>query len=192
MRQFMIGYGSLIHPLERERAGLAPLATPVRLEGYRRAWNVQAENKKTYLGAVPAAAGRMNAVLFPVNGEGLAFLDGREGAYDRSEVPAAAVSERIGTGAKVWIYVPKPEWVSETPNAAFAVKRSYVDTVIDGCLRVSPLFCLDFIASTEGWQQYWYDNRRAPAELRAKVDALVGRFYPPSMRVRKALPPRGR
>ncbi len=188
MRHFVIGYGSLIGARERERAGLAPLGTPVTVRGFRRAWNVQAENKKTYLGAVPSPSGRMNAVLFPINREGLARLDGREGAYDRLEVDPDDVSTFAGD--QVWAYVPQPRWISEKPDPGFAVKRSYVDEVIAGCLEIGQAFCGEFLATTVGWEQYWYDNRRIPEEERLRIDALVGHHYPPSRQVTAALPPR--
>ncbi len=192
MQQFLVGYGSLINPREREKIGLTRDVDLVRVHDYARKWNVQAINQKTYLGVVPFSSGVMNAVLIPVNDDQLHQLDDRERAYDRLEVKdvVRAVNESVDHDpcTKIWIYVPKVEWRSEIPTPRCAVKRRYVDTVMEGCLYYGDQFAAEFIATTTLWEQYWFENRTAPHALREKIDLLVGRFYPTATQVLTQLP----
>ena len=190
MADLIIGYGSLIGPDKRERAGHSRMSYRVHVEGYARRWNVKASNKKTYLGVVTARSSVMNAVLFPVTGEDLVSLDEREGAYDRCKVDVGRVHGPMPRRSTIWIYVPKAEWVRDEPDPGYAVKRSYVDVVVLGCLAFGRKFCDEFIATTEQWEQYWFANRKIEPELATTVDALVGHFYPAEREVATRLPPR--
>lgn len=183
MADYLIGYGSLINPAERWKAGLPVPALATGVLGYRRSWNVRASNKKTYLGATASRSAWMNAVLFQVNEDQLSTLDGREGAYDRHGVAAEDVTVGLGSQARIWMYVPKAAYASDHASPEFAVKRSYVDIVITGCLTYGQAFCTEFIRTTDLWEQYWFDNRKVPTESRERVDDMVGQYYPSSMQV---------
>ncbi len=183
MKNLVIGYGSLINPHKREKLGLERHGEVVRVQHYSRRWNVKASNKKTYLGTVPSSSNSLNAVLFPVNEKQLSMLDEHEGAYDRLRISANDLERERDPREKIWIYVPKPEWTSDTPSPDFALKRRYVDTVIEGCLFYGDAFCAEFIASTEQWEQFWYDNRKTREALHEKIDVLTGHYYPESMQI---------
>ncbi len=203
MERYLIGYGSLINPDERERIGLARDVAIVRVHGYARKWNVQASNKKTYLGVVPDPSSSLNAVLVPVTETQLHQLDERERAYDRVEVRSgqwtvdgglrtvtnSSLFADRGSLVKMWIYVPKAEWRSEVATPACAVKRRYVDTVIAGYLYYGDGFATEFVATTSLWEQYWFENRTAPQQLREQIDALVGQYYPRATQVLTRLSP---
>ncbi|KAL2915878.1 hypothetical protein HK105_204579 [Polyrhizophydium stewartii] len=56
-----------------------------------------------------------------------------------------------------------------TPCRVCPIPQSYVDCIIDGCLRFGVGFAADFIATTHGWDGVWIDDRNACAAVRKYV-----------------------
>jgi cation transport regulator ChaC len=114
MRAFVFGYGSLL----RHPGGI-----PCHLRGYRRAWNVAMDNRRTipgykyyvdpetgerpplhvaFLSIYTAPEGRVNGIAFPVSAEAVDRLDRRERNYDRVDVTQLLDVDLAGT---VWTYI---------------------------------------------------------------------------------------
>jgi Gamma-glutamyl cyclotransferase, AIG2-like len=111
--QYVFGYGSLA--AQRRAEGFV-----AELPGYTRGWGVAMDNAcdlpgykwyadagggrpavfVAFLDIVESPGGAVNGLCLPVTGAELPALDARERNYDRIDV-----SERIGSGGRVWAYV---------------------------------------------------------------------------------------
>ncbi len=127
---FVFGYGTLADPndwlLVRNPAGFPP-PVYVLIDGYRRHWDVAAENAAAQhdnkyhadiatserpaiyvaaLGLELVSGCRCNGVAIPVDAERLRWFDQREGKlYDRVVIEPGRISEALdGT---LWTYFPK-------------------------------------------------------------------------------------
>jgi hypothetical protein len=173
--QFIIGYGSLMQDDSRKRtAPQAGPAHPVEVNGFRRAWIQHVQTGSfgiTFLGLRPDQKASLNAVIYQVDQDELAATDKRESSYCRASVPATAIQSLEAdfvpaADAQTWIYVSGAEGVA-LPDARFPIVQSYVDIFIGGCLEQGQRFGLpDFarqcIAMTDGWSQYWVNDRIFP------------------------------
>ncbi len=174
--QFIMGYGSLINSASRSSTVGAPVpAIPVRIAagfGYVRAWNAQSPSGFTAIGLRKVEPGEtgatINGVLYPVSGEDMTKYDEREQGYTRIEVPrdkVEAVSwERLPEGGRIWIYAPvgpdgRPGAGLPTPDAEHPLLQSYIDVVVEGGLEYGEAFAREVIETTEGWNDYWLNDR---------------------------------
>jgi hypothetical protein len=172
--QFVIGYGSLMQDESRQRtAPNADAAHPIEVAGFRRGWFAKGPGVAgtTYLGAVPAPAGRINAVVYRIGPAELAATDRRESGYCRSPVSLAEVSiledgEFTLAGGQAWIYVNSPGGVA-VPAPSHPIVQSYVDIFVSGCLQQEERFHLkgfakQCVATTSNWSVNWINDRLYP------------------------------
>ncbi len=197
---FIFGYGSLINSESRNSTAAAPIpAIPVRVSpalGYIRTWNDRSASGFTALGLrkpLPGEAARtINGVLYPVEGDDISKFDAREEGYVRVEVPLADI-EAVGwqplpTSGWIWVYVPqKPTSAGEPgvglpgPDAEFPLLQSYVDVVVEGGLEYGPDFAREILETTDGWNNYWLNDRQLARRpwvhdpSAAGVDAIIAK-----------------
>ncbi len=160
----MFGYGSLVHRealesfLGHELDG--DLFGVGSLRGYRRAWNVARDNRRsghsesyrhrdgrrhegtvTVLGIEAAGEAWINGVFIGVTQEDLLKLDRREAMYERVEV-TAAVDGAPGPG-RIITYLPSPAFrrlhSDGVAAGVDAISRHYLDTVTTGFGRLGEL-----------------------------------------------------
>jgi hypothetical protein len=195
--QYIIGYGSLMQDESRKRTSpQAGPARPVQVSGYRRGWFAKGDPlgfSTTYLGVVPEAASRLNAVIYRVEVSDLMATDQREALYCRASVPGANVltleKERFQLPqGQFWIYTNWPQWVA-IPSARYPIVQSYVDIFVSGCLEQEQRFELDgfarqCLATTSDWSAHWINDRlypRRPFIFQPKarqIDALLSQQVP--------------
>ncbi len=194
---FIFGYGSLINTPSRNSTATAPIpAIPVRVSsalGYIRTWNDRSPSGFTALGLRKPAAGEaartINGVLYPVEGNDMDKFDKREEGYKRVEVPLTAI-EAVGwqllpTFGQIWVYVPVKSKDAEPgvglpePDAEFPLLQSYIDIVVEGGLEYSRDFASEVLATTDGWSNYWLNDRQLARRpwvfdrSAAGVDAII-------------------
>lgn len=172
--QFLVGYGSLMQEQSRKRSmPTVDAAYPVRVQDFRRGWFAKGGGvglETTYLGAVPQAGSRINAVAFPVTPADIAVVDKREYFYCRVRVPAAAIESLASTpvsfAGDVWIYVNRAGSIA-VARADFPLVQSYVDIFVSGCLEQQerfslPGFAAECLSSTTDWSTEWVNDRLYP------------------------------
>lgn len=173
--QFIIGYGSLMQDESRKRTSpAAGPAHPVQVSGYRRGWFAAGSPvgfSTTFLGVVPEASARMNAVIYRVEANELTATDLREAQYCRTSVPSANIQALENEGfqrlqGQVWIYTNRPESIA-VPSDHRPIVQSYVDIFVSGCLEQEQRFKLDGFArqcllTTSGWSSHWINDRLYP------------------------------
>lgn len=173
--QFIIGYGSLMQEASRQRSmPKVTAAYPVEVLGYRRGWFAKGGAEgldTTYLGVVPSAGERLNAVIFQVDAGDFTALDKREYFYCRLPVGGShftllkpdATPEISG---QVWLYVNRPESIA-VATRNFPIVESYVDIFVSGCLEQEeryglPGFAQACLATTANWSTEWINDRIYP------------------------------
>jgi hypothetical protein len=173
--QYIIGYGSLMQDESRKRTSpQAGPARPIEVSGYRRGWFARGDPvgfSTTFLGAVPDAQGRLNAVIYRVELSELAATDQREASYCRLSVPLSAITalEKQPSEAlrgQAWIYANQARGIA-TPSARFPIVQSYVDIFVSGCLEQEQRFELkgfaqQCLATTHDWSEHWVNDRLYP------------------------------
>lgn len=174
--QFIFGYGSLINSASRgSTVGASVPAIPVRVSaafGYVRTWSDRSSSGFTALGLSKAdpveKASTINGVLYAVDVSDITKYDSRETGYARVEVPRddiEAVSwQRLPDTGTIWVYVPiGPDGEAGVglpqPNAQFPLLQSYIDVVVEGGLEYGADFARETLETTEGWSDYWLDDR---------------------------------
>lgn len=194
--QLVIGYGSLMQEASRKRtAPSAALAVPVEVAGYRRGWFAAGQLpgfNTVYLGVMPDAAARINAVVVDVPASEVPALDAREYIYCRVGVPAPNVSALGGSGGalsgQAWIYVNKADSLA-LPSEQVPIVQSYVDEFLSGCMELEDANALDGFArncilTTTDWSTHWVNDRifpRRPQVYQPKakrIDALISAELP--------------
>jgi hypothetical protein len=176
-------------------------AIPVRVSaafGYLRTWNDRAPSGFTALGLRRARSdepGRtINGVIYPVVGTDMAHFDAREAGYVRVEIPPGDIEavgwQRLPDSGHIWVYVPigaaNGDQDLPGPDAAFPMLQSYIDAVIQGGLEYGPDFAREIIETTDGWNQFWLNDRELarrpwvhdPSSL--AVDRLLANTAPSS------------
>lgn len=171
--QYIIGYGSLMETASKRRT--APLAgenLPVRVGGFQRGWYVRGgvSAPTTFLGVIPQASARMNAVIYrlPLTSE-LTALDRREDSYCRYPVSPSQIEmldRSVRPDGQVWIYGITPAQ-KQLPDPQFPIVQSYVDIVIGGCLEIQETFNLtnfaeECVTTTKDWSTHWVNDRLYP------------------------------
>jgi hypothetical protein len=175
--QFIFGYGSLIDSESRNSTAAKPVpAIPVRVSaafGYIRMWNDRSPSGFTALGLRRAGPGEsgmtINGVIYPIEGQDLSAFDSREKGYVRIEVPhqdIEAVSwQALPPQGKIWAYIPDlagrpPGLQLQPPDVEYPLLQSYIDIVIEGGLEYGQDFAREIIETTDGWSQYWLNDRQ--------------------------------
>ena len=180
MPQYIVGYGSLMESASKLRSSpTAGLSHPVRVKGYKRAWNARGAQiglSTTYLGVLSDADHDMVAAVYlDPNPSDIEGTDLREVYYCRKKVPHADITFLDGwalpENAEVWIYALKPENALPV-NAGWPIVQAYVDIFINGCMELQALvlpeiaknsdFVTECITSTHGWSEHWVNDRPYP------------------------------
>ncbi len=164
------GYGSLAN------VGTFPEPWPLRpatLLGWRRVW---ASYAATSLGVVisltirEAPGEAIDGVLLrPRNDREQAWLDAREGGYEKIALEAASL--RAADGADLASEPALATYRSLSPPArpeSAVITLSYVDAVLQGFLRhFGEEGARRFVATTDGWDAPIENDRTAPRYARA-------------------------
>lgn len=194
--QYLIGYGSLMEDVSRQRsAPQATEVTPVRVQGFRRAWAAHGASigfSTTFLGVSQDAKSAMNAVLFPLQNEtDIANMDARENGYCRVQLSKSQI-ETLDLSAvpdgEIWLYANKQQSMA-SPSRTFPIVQSYVDVFLTGCLQVEakyqlPGFARECVVSTHNWSKNWVNDRIYPRRPfvyqpnSGAIDRLLNREIP--------------
>jgi cation transport regulator ChaC len=142
---FVFGYGSLLAPADGQLR--------CRLRGYRRAWGVAMDNRRTipgykvyldgagdrpevfvaFLDLVADAGASVGGIAFPVGPDELAALDARERNYARVDVTSLVDA---AVGGPVFAYLGLPEARARLASARSAgtavIARGYLEAVEAG------------------------------------------------------------
>jgi len=140
---------------------------PVRVRGWKRAWNfVLRRAGMCALGVSRARAAVSNGVLVHVSLEELPKFDAREGGYKRRRLDPKVCTPLGGDripADDLWIYVPTKRGM---PTNEAPIVQSYVDVVLQGCLTISSAFADEFVQTTDLWDTARLDDRKAPRYAR--------------------------
>lgn len=195
--QYIVGYGSLMEKASKERS--TPDAGPnhpVLVKGYQREWNTKGDDigfSTTYLGVTIDAEAVMNAAIYiDPDVSDIEATDEREEYYCRDAVATDAVTLLDGTelltNHQIWIYYNKPD-SRVPPSARWPIVQSYVDIFLNGCIELedkvittdgNASFSRQCILTTEGWSQYWVNDRlypRRPFIYRKNAGAIDTLIY---------------
>lgn len=160
---YIFGYGSLINADSRQRTGNTGEAIPVVVEGLQRYWGKIAGSYPISPLVVIPQQGQCNGVLVEVDAIALAEFDKREHGYQRIEIEWDKITcidkSTVDITAPVWVYV-NDDFCS--PCHQKPIIQTYVDTVLAGCLAISPQFAEQFISMTKGWQHAYENDRHQP------------------------------
>lgn len=171
MKNYIIGYGSLINTESQNITGKSLSSMPVVLKGYSRSWSVVYDDLQfCALGVYEKKDSQINVVLFEV--EDLQVFDQREHGYNRYELDRSLLNawtpgHKIPENGKIWIYLPFNEKFGIASDRHF-IWQSYVDVILMGCLSVDRKFAEEFIKTTEGWlPAFFKDDRKDSVYLKA-------------------------
>eukprot|EP00759_Apiculatamorpha_spiralis_P054465 PhF_6_TR6940/c0_g1_i2/m.10181 len=156
MSCFVLGYGSLLNLVSRERTIGVTESFPVVVKGFRRVWGVPTSYWMP-LGVLADPTSSIHAVCAEVHSKDWKALDAREGGYDRIAVHPANIARYNESESTVnpkhhyFIYVARPETV-RTPSTTCPVLLSYVDCCVEGALQLGgPRFAEKFFRETHQW-----------------------------------------
>ncbi len=183
-KEMIFGYGSLISKKSRDKTNPSKEVIPVRIEGLKRSWNINVNNKKTVaLGATKKASYLCNGVLFEISKDELLKFDGREKSvgYKRVRLKKNSIKSTINKElpkGNVWAYITKkPE------KTKFPIIQSYLDVILTGCLEISKEFAREFLLNTFNWTRIENDrkNPRYPRYMKKilkqkEIDNLLKEF----------------
>jgi len=167
MKNYLVGYGSLISKESRLNTGVSDKCIPIKVSGFRREWNVIIpEEGATYLGVVRDSENYFNGVLFEVFEDEIAKFDKRETEYyeriliDKKYIKFLNIQIDLYE-TMIWIYISKNP---SRPNSEYPVINSYVNTVLNGVLNLGKDFYDEFIRTTFGLDFIYddLDNPRYP------------------------------
>lgn len=154
MKNFIIGYGSLINFESQNITGISKWSMPVILNNYTRSWSVVYDELNfCALGIYPEKNKSINAVLFEV--DQLNPFDEREHGYSRHELDRSFLqtwksTDQIPDNGKIWIYLPFKEKYGKASEKHF-IWQSYLDVIFMGCLSIDQKFAEMFIETTSGF-----------------------------------------
>jgi len=186
MKEFVIGYGSLINLSSLQRTLQEKSYTePVLVKGHLRAWEASdlLEYKPiTYLNARKSRGDSFNGVIFEISKDELTLLDKREVLYDRYSISKEKVELlakdshfNLSKDDLIWIYsAKKPHF----PSEEFPISLSYVTTCLKGCLDIQKRFDLEnfvdeFVKTTKKWSTFWKMDEEVSQEIK---DLLKGKL----------------
>jgi len=173
MKNYIVGYGSLISRESRLGTGGFRKCIPVNVIGFRREWNVVIpEERATYLGVVNSESYNFNGVIFSISEGDLEKFDKRETKYYErilvDEENIKFLSSKIDLDdSKIWLYVTRDP---QAPSKKYPILRSYVNTVLSGVLRLDKEFYREFIKTTFNWEIIYedLDNPRYPYSVESE------------------------
>lgn len=163
MKNYIIGYGSLINVESQNITGKSFSSMPVVLNGFERSWSVTYDDLQfCALGVYEKKSSQINAVLFEV--EDLQVFDQREHGYQRHKLERNVLnswipSEKIPEQGAIWIYLPNSEKFGAASEKHF-IWQSYLDVIFMGCLAIDYKFATEFIKTTQGWDLKFLNNDR--------------------------------
>ncbi|MBC7457449.1 MAG: gamma-glutamylcyclotransferase [Bdellovibrionaceae bacterium] len=171
MKNYIIGYGSLINKESQSITGKSLSSMPVVLKNFSRSWTVTYDDLQfCALGVYKKKGSSINVVLFEV--EDLQVFDQREHGYNRYELDRNLLNawfpgDQIPESGKIWIYFPLSEKFGTASDRHF-IWQSYVDVILMGCLSIDRKFAEEFIKTTDGWMpSFFKDDRNESAYLKA-------------------------
>lgn len=160
---YIFGYGSLINAYSRQRTGNTGNAIPVLVDELQRYWGKIEGSYPISPLVVVQEKGQCNGVLVEVDTLALAEFDKREHGYQRVEIQwdniTGVGNQPLEVKGSVWVYVNN-DFCS--PCCQKPIIQSYVDTVLAGCLAISPQFAELFMLTTKGWQHAYENDRHQP------------------------------
>jgi len=180
-KNFIFGYGSLISEESRKKTGLSKKSYIAKLNGFKREWNIKIhEAKATALGIIKNSESFCNGIIFEIPEKEIKNFDKRENKYySRIEIDPNSLNIKEFPNIqniKIWVYVTKKP---TTPTKDFPILLSYIDVVLNGCLKINENFAKDFINTTSNWK-YTENDRNNPRYPRAekntpknKIDKLL-------------------
>jgi len=154
---YVFGYGSLLN--ESFRAISYVTLTPSHNFPVRRAFNAHCECistnesfKYTALGLeyVPfALAGHINGVLIEVTSAEFEGIVKREAGYTQVRLSASYFTGiPTAIDSEIIIFVPQ---IPAHPTEEYPLNKAYIDACVEGFIRCSLQYALDFLRSTSGW-----------------------------------------
>jgi hypothetical protein len=152
MQEFF-GYGSLVNLATHDY----PDTRPMSVRGWARAWRHTSLRPVAFLTAVPDPGATLDGIAARVPGRDWRALDLREAAYRRAALPEGPAIYHI------------PDGLHGPATTAHPVLLSYLDTVVQGYLRVfGEAGVARFFETTKGWDAPIRDDRAAPLYPRAQ------------------------
>lgn len=188
MKNYVVGYGSLINFESQNITGKSFSSIPIILEDHSRSWSVVYDDLQfCALGVYPEKGQRINAVLFEI--ADIDVFDRREHGYSRHELDGALLktwnlNDKIPVDGKVWIYFPFKE-KRGCASEKYFIWQSYLDVIFMGCLSIDQKFAQEFIKTTSGWDfRYLNNDRQESKYIRAlrhynsqQIDELMQPIY---------------
>lgn len=172
MKNYIVGYGSLINEESQKITGLASNSIPILLNGFRRSWTVTYDELQfCALGVYPDANKKITAVLFEV--EDVEAFDKREHGYNRVPLEKSYLSpwfekDQIPDDGNIWIYLPFQEKYGYASEKYF-IWQSYIDVILMGCLSVDEKYAVQFLTETEEWKTEHFKNDRVESQYLPKL-----------------------
>ncbi|QMT60528.1 gamma-glutamylcyclotransferase family protein [Legionella sp. PC997] len=202
LSQYIVGYGSLIDETSKKRTDpSAEESVPILVKGYKRIWaghgNLPGVNA-TFLSAIESKSSSFIGVSYKLSEpENIRSYDKRESFYCRKQIDPDNLiplsgSSNFSTQKQVWIYtIASTE--NQLPSNNFPIVQSYVDIFLRGCIQVEKKFNItnfarDCIETTEGWPDYWINDRIFPRRpsvyepFAAQIDSLLKDTIPEKFR----------
>lgn len=163
MHTYIFGYGSLISSFSRAHTVNSEECIAARVHGIARSWSyVNCEREHTVLGASLSDGSTTNGVIVKLESpDALRALDEREKDYFRKRLKVSDVEILDGEFPKdavVWVYLLEERDVCPP----YPIPRSYIDTVLFGCLEYSEEFAREFLRTTTGWEAGLKSDRDYP------------------------------
>lgn len=194
--QYIIGYGSLIDEISKKRTDdSAQESVPALIYGYERTWaghgNLPGVNA-TFLTIFKNESSSFNGVVYRLNDpENVYKYDKREWIYCRTKLKSSSLkllSRELPVLKEVWIYNVVSK-VDQYPTKEYPIVQSYVDVFMRGCIQIEEKFKINNFAklcikSTEGWPDYWVNDRIFPRRpslyepYASRIDALLKETIP--------------
>ncbi len=158
---YIVGYGSLINAHSRQLTNNTGESQPVFITGFDRHWSkINGSYSLSPLAVTPGTGG-FNGVLINITRDALKQFDEREHGYRRIELSPSNVhlNPHHTVSDPIWMYIKDDV---QAPCNQMPIAQSYIDTVLAGCLAISPDFAQQFITTTNGWQHPTMDDRSQP------------------------------
>jgi len=178
MRDFVIGYGSLINISSLRRTLKdKDYIEPVIVKNHMRAWEASdllTHKPITYLNARKCEEESFNGVIFEVSKDELKLLDDREVLYERYIINGEDLELLIKNSKlhptkmdKIWIYSAKKPYFA---SKEFPISLAYLNICLKGCMQIEKDFGLrgftkDFIKTTKKWSEFWNFDDKLTSEF---------------------------
>lgn len=155
---YFFGYGSLVNA----NTHVYDETHPATVKGWRRRWRHTKLRNLAYLTVEPHDGGEIDGLIAKVPGADWAALDLRETGYARSRLPSHTLTHGGAPDLPVEIYQTHAHHEA-APSVRHPVLLSYIDTVVQGFLRVYGEDGVQrFFATTAGWDTPILNDRSDP------------------------------